>query len=163
MPGAEAGARELVAIADIVVENFRAGTMERFGLDYETLRASKPDLIYCSITGFGRERGAALPGYDLRVHAVGGPMSVTGPGPDEPTKVGVALVDVLAGLHALVGILAALAHRHRTGQGQRAGRRFVHIETLRFAPLTTASRGIVASHHRSSMLGERPGLAGPTH
>jgi hypothetical protein len=111
----EAGARGLVATADIVVENFRAGTMERFGLDYETLRASKPDLIYCSITGFGRERGAAPPGYDLLVQA-GGLMSVTGPGPDEPTKVGVALVDVLAGLHALVGILAALAHRHRTGQ-----------------------------------------------
>ena len=118
-PADQQRARELVATADIVVENFRAGTMEKFGLDYETMRASKPDLIYCSITGFGRDRGAALPGYDLLVQAVGGLMSVTGPGPDEPTKVGVALVDVLAGLHALVGILAALAHRDRTGQGQR--------------------------------------------
>ena len=118
-PADQQRARELVATADIVVENFRAGTMEKFGLDYETMRASKPDLIYCSITGFGRDRGAALPGYDLLVQAVGGLMSVTGPGPDEPTKVGVAVVDVLAGLHALVGILAALAHRDRTGQGQR--------------------------------------------
>ena len=109
-------ARELVATADIVVENFRAGTMEKLGLGYDDLRASKPDLIYCSITGFGRDGGAALPGYDLLVQAVGGLMSVTGPGPGEPTKVGVALVDVLAGLHALVGILAALAHRDRTGR-----------------------------------------------
>jgi crotonobetainyl-CoA:carnitine CoA-transferase CaiB-like acyl-CoA transferase len=79
----------------------------------------RPELIYCSITGFGRADGAGLPGYDLLVQAVGGLMSMTGPGPDEPTKVGVAMVDVLAGLHALAGILAALAHRQRTGEGQR--------------------------------------------
>lgn len=111
--------RELVATADIVVENFRPGTMERLGLGYEDLRRLRPDLIYCSITGFGREAGAALPGYDLLVQAVGGLMSVTGSAPGEPTKAGVALVDVLTGLHALAGMLAALHHRDRTGQGQR--------------------------------------------
>lgn len=112
-------ARDLVAHADIVVENFRPGTMEKLGLGYEDLRAIRPDVIYCSITGFGRDAGAALPGYDLLVQAVGGLMSVTGTEPGDPTKAGVALVDVLAGLHALSGILAALAHRDRTGEGQR--------------------------------------------
>ncbi len=119
-PADQQRARELVATADIVVENFRAGTMEKFGLDYETMRASKPrPRSTARSPGSAATRGAALPGYDLLLQAVGGLMSVTGPGPDEPTKVGVAVVDVLAGLHALVGILAALAHRDRTGQGQR--------------------------------------------
>jgi crotonobetainyl-CoA:carnitine CoA-transferase CaiB-like acyl-CoA transferase len=118
-PGGAQRARDLVAGADIVVENFRPGTMERLGLGYDVLRAIRPDVIYCSITGFGRDGGAALPGYDLLVQAVGGLMSVTGTSPGDPTKVGVALVDVLAGLHALTGILAALAHRDRTGEGQR--------------------------------------------
>jgi crotonobetainyl-CoA:carnitine CoA-transferase CaiB-like acyl-CoA transferase len=112
-------ARALVAGADVVVENFRPGTMERLGLGYEELRRIRPNLIYCAITGFGRDGGAALPGYDLLVQAVGGLMSVTGPAPGAPTKVGVALVDVLTGLHALSGILAALHHRDRTGEGQR--------------------------------------------
>ena len=118
-PAGVAQARELVAGADIVVENFRPGTMERLGLGYDDLRQIRPGLIYCSITGFGRDGGAALPGYDLLVQAVGGLMSVTGPAPGAPTKVGVALVDVLTGLHALSGILAALHHRDRTGEGQR--------------------------------------------
>ena len=112
-------ARDLVAGADIVVENFRPGTMEKLGLGYDDLRAIRPDVIYCSITGFGRDGGADLPGYDLLVQAVGGLMSVTGTEPGDPTKAGVALVDVLAGLHALSGILAALNHRNRTGEGQR--------------------------------------------
>ncbi|MDV3124352.1 CoA transferase [Mycobacterium sp. 21AC1] len=112
-------AREIVRGADIVVENFRTGTMERMGLGYADLVVHRPDLIYCSITGFGAGQGAELPGYDLLVQAVGGLMSVTGPQPGEPTKVGVAVVDVLAGLHALTGILAALHHRTATGVGQK--------------------------------------------
>jgi crotonobetainyl-CoA:carnitine CoA-transferase CaiB-like acyl-CoA transferase len=111
-------ARALVDTADIVVENFRPGTMDRLGLGYDELSGRRPGLIYCSITGFGRGLGAVLPGYDLLVQAVGGLMSVTGPAPGQPTKVGVALVDVLTGLHALSGILAALHHRDRTGEGQ---------------------------------------------
>ncbi|WP_299558066.1 CaiB/BaiF CoA-transferase family protein [uncultured Mycolicibacterium sp.] len=112
-------ARDLVRRADVVVENFRPGTMDKLGLGYAELSALRPGLIYCSITGFGRDGGAALPGYDLLVQAVGGLMSITGTEPGDPTKVGVALVDVLAGMHALAGILAALAHRNRTGEGQR--------------------------------------------
>lgn len=105
--------------ADVLVENFRPGVMEGFGLGHEQLSAERPDLVYCSITGFGRGAGASLPGYDLLVQAVGGLMSITGAPDGEPTKVGVALVDVLAGLFATVGILAALRHRERTGEGQR--------------------------------------------
>jgi crotonobetainyl-CoA:carnitine CoA-transferase CaiB-like acyl-CoA transferase len=118
-PDDVARAREMVTRADVVVENFRPGTMDRLGLGYDDLRAIRPDLVYCSITGFGRDGGADLPGYDLLVQAVGGLMSVTGTEPGDPTKAGVAVVDVLAGLHALSGILAALVHRERTGEGQR--------------------------------------------
>jgi crotonobetainyl-CoA:carnitine CoA-transferase CaiB-like acyl-CoA transferase len=115
-----AEARRLAAAADVVVENFRPGVMEKLGLGYEELAEANPGLVYCSITGFGAgEAGAALPGYDLLVQAVGGLMSVTGQPDGPPLKVGVALVDVVAGLFAAVGILAALEHRRRSGRGQR--------------------------------------------
>ena len=114
-----AQAHELAAGADVIVENFRPGVLDRLGLGYDDLQAVAPGLIYCSITGFGAGEGAALPGYDLLVQALGGLMSITGAPDGEPQKVGVALVDVLAGLFATVGILAALRHRDRTGEGQR--------------------------------------------
>jgi crotonobetainyl-CoA:carnitine CoA-transferase CaiB-like acyl-CoA transferase len=113
-----AQARALAAEADVVVENFRPGVMERLGLGDAQLRAEHPGLIYCSISGFGPGAGAAMPGYDLLIQALGGLMSVTGAADGEPQKVGVALVDVLAGLFSSVGILAALHHRERTGEGQ---------------------------------------------
>jgi len=112
-------ARRLAGEADVIVENFRPGVMDGLELGYDALAADRPGLVYCSITGFGRGAGAALPGYDLLLQAVGGLMSVTGEPDGEPQKVGVALVDVLAGLFATVGILAALRHREETGQGQR--------------------------------------------
>ncbi len=114
-----ARARELARGSDVLVENFRPDVMDKLGLGYETLSAANPGLIYCSITGFGRRGGGELPGYDLLVQAVGGLMSITGSPEGEPQKVGVALVDVLAGLFASVGILAALRHREATGEGQR--------------------------------------------
>ena len=114
-----AEARALALGADVVIENFRPGVMEQYGLDYATLTAERPELVYCSITGFGRTGGAALPGYDLLVQAVGGLMSVTGAPDSEPSKVGVALVDVLTGQNAVVGILAALRSRDQSGLGQR--------------------------------------------
>jgi crotonobetainyl-CoA:carnitine CoA-transferase CaiB-like acyl-CoA transferase len=114
-----AEARRLALAADVVVENFRPGVMAKLGLDYESLAAESPDLVLCSITGFGGTgAGAELPGYDLLVQALGGLMSVTGEPEGEPLKVGVALVDVVAGLYAAVGILAALEHRRESGEGQ---------------------------------------------
>jgi crotonobetainyl-CoA:carnitine CoA-transferase CaiB-like acyl-CoA transferase len=113
-----ARARELAVQADVVVENFRPGLMDELGLGYEQLRSENPGLIYCSITGFGAQ-AAHLPGYDLLVQALGGLMSITGPADGHPHKVGVALVDVLAGLFATIGILAAVSHRASSGHGQR--------------------------------------------
>jgi crotonobetainyl-CoA:carnitine CoA-transferase CaiB-like acyl-CoA transferase len=121
-PADQEVARRLATRADVLVENFRPGAMERFGLGYESLREANPGLVYCSVTGFGSDgAAAALPGYDFVVQALGGLMSITGPGPDQPTKVGVAVVDVVTGLFAAVGILAALAARGSTGRGQRVG------------------------------------------
>ncbi|MFE1752942.1 CaiB/BaiF CoA transferase family protein [Streptomyces anandii] len=111
-------ARALIAGSDVLVENFRPGTMERLGLGHAELRDRHPRLVYCSISGFGTGGGAALPGYDLLVQAVGGLMSVTGEPGGEPVKTGVALVDVITGLHAALGIMAALRHRDATGEGQ---------------------------------------------
>lgn len=113
-----AAARELAARADVVVENFKAGTMARFGLDYPSVKRTNPRVVYCSISGFGSGEGADLPGYDFLVQAVGGLMSITGPADGPPMKVGVALVDVLTSKDAVIGVLAALAARDRDGQGQ---------------------------------------------
>ena len=115
----QAIARRLIAGADVVVENFMPGTMATFGLDYATLAATQPELIYCAITGYGqtgpyRDR----PGYDFMIQAEGGVMSITGPAEGEPHKVGVAIVDISAALYAATAILAALHHRQRTGRGQ---------------------------------------------
>ena len=112
-------ARALAARADVVVENFRPGVIERLGLSYDELAARNPRLVYCSVNAFGAGAGARMPGYDLLLQALGGLMSITGEPDGEPQKVGVALVDVIAGLHATSGILAALRHRDATGAGQR--------------------------------------------
>ncbi|ABM12676.1 CaiB/BaiF CoA transferase family protein [Mycolicibacterium vanbaalenii] len=156
-PDGRQQARDLVAGADIVVENFRPGTMERLGLGYEDLRAVRPDVIYCSITGFGRGGGAALPGYDLLVQAVGGLMSVTGTEPGDPTKAGVALVDVLAGLHALSGILAALHHRGRTGEGQRVD---TDLLSVLLSSMVNQASGFLGAGVVPAMMGNRhPSIA----
>lgn len=118
-PEGRAAARRLAERADVVIENFKPGTMARLGLAYEDLAPANPGLVYCSISGFGSAGGAGLLGYDFIVQAVGGLMSITGAAGGEPTKVGVALVDVLTGKDAVIGILAALAARARTGRGDR--------------------------------------------
>ncbi len=112
-------ARELAARADIFIENFKPGGLKRFGLDYEAVQQHNPGIIYASISGFGTAQGASLPGYDLMVQAVSGLMSLTGD-PDGPAyRSGISAFDVIAGLHITIGILAALNHRSRTGEGQR--------------------------------------------
>ena len=115
--------RDLASTSDIVLENFKAGGLAAYGLDYASLRAINPRLIYCSITGFGQTGPyAARAGYDFLIQGMGGLMSITGRGADEPgagpQKAGVAVADVLTGLYATVGILAALRHRELTGVGQ---------------------------------------------
>ena len=115
--------RRLADQADVLIENFKVGTMDGLGLGYAQLRESNPGLIYCSITGYGQTGPYKdRPGYDTVIQAQGGLMSITGPTEDgsdgQPFKVGVAIVDVSAGLFAVIGILAALHHRQRTGQGQ---------------------------------------------
>ncbi|NBM17998.1 CaiB/BaiF CoA-transferase family protein [Streptomyces sp. GC420] len=114
-----APARELARRADVLVENFRPGTLDRYGLGYDQVSARNPGVVYCSVTGFGSGAGADLLGYDFVVQAVGGLMSITGDADGEPTKAGVALVDVLTGKDAAVAVLAALAGRARTGRGCR--------------------------------------------
>ncbi|MGG7606816.1 CaiB/BaiF CoA transferase family protein [Massilia sp. BKSP1R2A-1] len=115
--------RELVKHCDVVLENFKVGHLKRYGLDYDTLKAIKPDLVYCSITGFGQDGPYAhRAGYDFLIQGMGGLMSVTGERDDlpggGPQKAGVALTDLMTGMYATVAVLAALTHRDRTGEGQ---------------------------------------------
>jgi crotonobetainyl-CoA:carnitine CoA-transferase CaiB-like acyl-CoA transferase len=112
-------ARELARRADVLVENFKPGGLARFGLDYDSVAAVNPAIVYASISGFGSApEGASLPGYDLIVQAISGFMSLTGDPDGEPYRAGVALFDVMAGLHATIGVLAALNARRETGRGQ---------------------------------------------
>jgi crotonobetainyl-CoA:carnitine CoA-transferase CaiB-like acyl-CoA transferase len=112
--------RDLALQSDVLVENFRPGTLEKFGLDFDTLHELNPKLIYCSITGFGQTGSMRdKPGYDFMIQALGGLMSITGEPEGEPMKTGVAVVDLFAGQNAVIAILAALQARALTGQGQR--------------------------------------------
>ena len=148
-----AEARELVKRADIVIHNFPPSNSVKFGLDYASVKELKPEVIYCSITGFGSGAGAQMPGYDLLVQAMGGLMSVTGPGPGQPTKVGVALVDVITGMHATIGILAALNHRNLSGEGQE-------IEVNLLSSLLSAMVNQASSYVSGEVV---PGILGNAH
>jgi crotonobetainyl-CoA:carnitine CoA-transferase CaiB-like acyl-CoA transferase len=111
--------RTLALQSDIVVENFKVGGLTQYGLDYASLKAINPRLIYCSITGFGQDGPyAERAGYDLMIQAMSGMMSITGQAEGAPTRVGVAIIDVFTGIYATSAILAALEVRHRTGEGQ---------------------------------------------
>ena len=112
-------AQGLAGRADVLIENFRPGGLDRFGLGYDDVAAANPGIVYASISGFGTtERGRVLPGYDLIVQAMSGLMSLTGDPDGEPYRAGISVFDVMAGLHASIGILAALNKRHETGRGQ---------------------------------------------
>jgi len=118
-PEGQAVLHELVKSCDVVVENFKVGGLKKYNLDYAALSAIKPDLIYCSITGFGQNGPRAdQAGYDFMIQGLGGLMSITGDPKGEPNKVGVAVADLFTGLYATVAILAALAYRDRSGIGQ---------------------------------------------
>jgi formyl-CoA transferase len=112
-------AAEMAARADVVIENFKPGGLQKYGLDHATLRARHPGLVYCSISGFGQTGpNRDKPGYDLLAQGFGGIMSLTGEPDGMPMKVGVGIADVMCGMYAAVGVLAALRHRERTGEGQ---------------------------------------------
>lgn len=149
-------ARRLVSRADVVIENFLPGTLDRFGLDYESVRALNPAVVYASITGFGSQAGARDTGYDFLVQAVGGLMDITGP-PGSPSKVGVAIVDVLSAKDATVAILAALHERARSGLGQHVE---VALLSSLLAALVNQGSGYLATGHSPRSLGNRhPSIA----
>ncbi|MEQ8449098.1 MAG: CaiB/BaiF CoA-transferase family protein [Nitratireductor sp.] len=111
--------KRLIATADVVIENFKVGGLKKYGLDYESLRADNPRLVYCSITGFGQTGPyARRPGYDFIIQGMAGMMSITGEPGREPQKAGVAISDVFTGLYSVIAIQAALRHAERTGEGQ---------------------------------------------
>ena len=146
--------RELAAKCDVLVENFKMGGLEKYGLDYLSLKAVNPRLVYCSITGFGHTGPRAhQPGYDLMVQGLSGLMSITGQPDGEPQKVGVALVDVMTGLHACIAVLAALNQRHETGRGQ-----FIDMALLDVAVSTLANIGL-----NQRVTGEAPKRMGNAH
>ncbi|MBA2694313.1 MAG: CaiB/BaiF CoA transferase family protein [Ornithinimicrobium sp.] len=146
-------AHELARRADVLVENFRPGALDRFGLGYEQVRPDNRGVVYASVTGFGRTGGADLMGYDFLVQAVGGLMSVTGEAGGPPTKTGVAVVDVLTGKDLSIGVLAALVARGRTGQGCR-----VEVDLL-----SSLLAAMVNQGQSTLATGTAPGRMGNSH
>ena len=159
-PEGQALLRELAAQADVVLENFKVGGLAAYGLDFDSLKAVNPRLIYCSITGFG-QTGPYAPraGYDFLIQGLGGLMSLTGRPDGEdgagPQKVGVALVDIMTGLYATIAVLAALNHRHATGQGQ-------HIDLALLDVQVAALANQAASFLTTGVSPRRMGNAHPT-
>lgn len=148
---------ELIQDADVLVENFRPGVLAKFGLDYSRLKELNPELVYCSISGFGEQQGAAFPGFDLLVQAVGGLMSITGEPDGAPSKVGVALVDVLAAHNAATGILLALRERESSGLGQRVS---VNLLSSVLAGMTNQTSSTLATGTSPARLGNaHPSIA----
>lgn len=148
-------ARELLRRADVAVENFKPGGLARFGLDYESARQLNPRLVYLSISGFGTAEGAWLPGYDLVVQAVSGMMSLTGD-PDGPAyRAGIAVFDVMTGLHGMIGVLAALRQREETGEGQ-------HVEVSLLASALSGLVNHTGAYAAAGVVPHRMGNAHPS-
>jgi crotonobetainyl-CoA:carnitine CoA-transferase CaiB-like acyl-CoA transferase len=153
-PEGQQKVRDLVAGADIVIENFKVGGLAKYGLDYASLSALNPRLIYCSITGFGQDGPrAGQAGYDFMIQGLAGLMSITGTPEGDPMKVGVAVSDVVTGLYAAIGILAAVEQRHTTGRGQ-------HIDMSLFDSATAMLANQAMNYLVS---GENPGRLGNSH
>jgi crotonobetainyl-CoA:carnitine CoA-transferase CaiB-like acyl-CoA transferase len=146
--------RRLVADADVVIENFKVGGLEKYGLDCDSLRKVNPRLIYCSITGFGQDGPYAhRAGYDFIIQGMSGLMSVTGAADGQPQKVGVAVTDIFTGVYAATAILAALVQRGRTGEGQRIDMALLDVAT---SIMANQAMNYLAS-------GKAPGLMGNAH
>src|SRR5947207_9120461 len=148
-------AHELTARADIFIENFKPGGLKRFGLHYDAVQQRNAGIIYASISGFGTAQGASLPGYDLIVQAMSGLMSLTGD-PDGPAyRSGISVFDVMAGLHATIGILAALNHRNHTGEGQ-------HVEISLYASALSGMVNQTSAYVAGGVVPTRMGIAHPS-
>ena len=148
-------AKELSARADVFIENFKPGGLKRFGLDYGAVAERNPQVIYASISGFGTDKGASLPGYDLVVQAVSGLMSLTGDAGGPAFRSGISVFDVLTGLHAAIGILAALHHRNHTGEGQ-------HIEVSLLASALSGMVNQTSAYVAGGVVPTRMGNAHPS-
>lgn len=153
-PEGQETVRRLVADADVVIENFKVGGLEKYGLDYTSLKVVNPRLIYCSITGFGQTGPYAhRAGYDFIIQGMAGLMSVTGEPEGQPQKVGVAVTDIFTGVYAATAILAALVQRGRTGEGQ-------HIDMA----LLDVATSIMANQAMNFLVsGKVPGMMGNAH
>ncbi len=148
-------AHELSSRADIFIENFKPGSLKRFGLDYDSVQQLNAGIIYASISGFGTAKGASLPGYDLIVQAMSGLMSLTGDSDGPAYRSGISVFDVMAGLHATIGILAALNHRHQTGEGQ-------HVEVSLFATALSGMVNQTTAYVAGGVIPTRMGNAHPS-
>jgi crotonobetainyl-CoA:carnitine CoA-transferase CaiB-like acyl-CoA transferase len=153
--GDRALAQELAHRADIVLENFRPGGLAKFGLDFESVAAANPAVIYASISGFGSGGGAALPGYDLIVQAISGLMSLTGDPDGPPYRSGISVFDVMSGMQATIGVLAALQHRNRTGKGQ-------HVEVNLLATALSGMVNQTSAYVAGDVVPHRMGNAHPS-
>jgi crotonobetainyl-CoA:carnitine CoA-transferase CaiB-like acyl-CoA transferase len=148
-------ARELATRADVFIENFKPGGLKRFGLDYDAIQQCNAGIIYASISGFGTAQGASLPGYDLIVQAVSGLMSLTGDAGGPAYRSGISVFDVMTGLHAVIGILAALNHRSRTGEGQ-------HVEVSLLASALSGLVNHASAYVAGGVIPTRMGNAHPS-
>lgn len=154
----QAEVRELVRDADILIENFKVGGLKKYGLDFESLSALNPRLIYCSVTGFGQDGPyATRAGYDFLLQGMSGLMSITGAADGEPQKVGVAITDVVTGLYGSIGILAAVEQRHRTGRGQHIDMSLLDCATAMLA--NQNMNYLVTGESPTRMGNEHPNIA----
>ena len=153
-PEGQAEVRRLVADADVVIENFKVGTLAKYGLDYASLSADNPRLVYCSITGFGQDGPyASRPGYDFIIQGMSGVMDLTGDPDGPPQKIGVAFADIMTGLYAVIAIQAALAARAVSGRGD-------HIDMALFDVMT----GVLANQAQNYLVtGQTPRRLGNSH
>lgn len=150
-PEGQASVRDLVRDADVLIENFKVGGLAKYGLDWNSLRRVNPRLVYCSVTGFGQDGPyAARAGYDYIIQGMSGMMSVTGDPAGQPQKVGVAVVDLFTGLYGVVGILAALRQRDRTGLGQHVDMALLDVAT---AVMANQAMNYLVSGNAPGMLG----------
>ncbi|MFG1945905.1 CaiB/BaiF CoA transferase family protein [Nonomuraea sp. NPDC048826] len=148
-------ARELARRADVLIENFKPGGLDKYGLGFDAVRAANPGVVYASISGFGSGPGAKVPGYDLMVQAMSGLMSLTGDPEGPPYRAGISVFDVMAGNHAVIGILAALRHRDATGQGQ-------HVEINLLSSALTAMVNQSSAYVAGGVVPFRMGNAHPS-